>query len=126
MEVLAMQRSNQLFLFLNPEAALSAVRVQEGMRVADFHAGAGFFTRAAARRVGTQGRVWAIDADHDRLARLKNIAELEGLEHIEIVHGNIERRGGTLLPDESIDMVLVVNTLFTCEDKEMCAEEAWR
>lgn len=112
--------------FLSPESVVRAAGIGEGMKIADFHAASGFFARAAARIVGAGGEVWAVDANRDMLARLKNIAELEGLENVEIVRGNIEKRGGTLLPDNHLDFVLLANALFTCENKEGAIEEAWR
>ena len=118
--------SRSTFSFLNPDEAVGAAHMQEGQHVADFHAGAGFISRAAARAVGSSGRVWAIDARRDILARLKNTAELEGLSNIEIVRGNIERLGGTLLPDASLDMVLLVTALCTAENISGVIAEASR
>lgn len=116
----------QRFSFLSPERAVRAAKIRERMQVADFHAGSGFFSRAAARAVGRTGRVWAIDVSSDTLARVKSTAEVEGLENISVLRGNIERRGGTLLPEAGIDAVMLANALFTAEDKEGVIEEAWR
>ncbi|MGH7141629.1 MAG: class I SAM-dependent methyltransferase [Minisyncoccia bacterium] len=121
-----MHKGAEEFSFLSPEKIVAAAGVHEGMRVADFHAGAGFVARAAARAVGQSGVVWAVDANRDLLARLKSTAELEGLPSIEIVRGNIERYSGTFLPDESMDIVFLVNALFTCENKDGAVGEAWR
>jgi ubiquinone/menaquinone biosynthesis C-methylase UbiE len=76
--------------------------------------------------VGPGGRVWAVDADRDRLVRLKNMAEMEGRENVEIVRGNVERRLGSLLPEGGIDMVIIANALFAATDKDGVIEEAWR
>lgn len=112
--------------FLNPVRAVGAAGIHEGSKVADFHASSGFFTRAAARAAGPRGVVWAVDAHADLLPRLKSIAEAEGIKNIEVLRGNIEKKGGVSLPDESVDTVLLVNALFTAEHKEQVVAEAAR
>lgn len=120
-----MQQSST-FTFLSPESVVRSARIEEGMHVADFHAAAGFFVRAAARAVGPGGRVWAVDARRDMLLRLRSTALMEGLQNIEIVRGNMEHRGGTLLPEEGLDMVLLATALHTANDMDGVIEEAWR
>lgn len=95
------------------------------MAVADFDAGAGFFTRAAARQVAP-GTVWAVDPNREMLPRLKTLASAEGLSNVEVVAGNIERPGGTHLPAGQFDAVVIANSLFAVEDKAGVAAEAAR
>lgn len=102
------------------------MEILPGMHVADFDAGAGFFTRAAARLVGPGGVVWAVEPQRDLLPRIKNLAEAEGLRNVEVVAGDITRPGGTHLPDGAFDIVLIVNSLFAADDKAAVAEEAAR
>jgi len=111
--------------FLNPTSALSALQLLPGETVADFDAASGFFTRAAARLV-RPGTVWAIDANRELLPRLKNTAQLEGLDNIEVVSGSIEHVGGTKLPDRGVDAVIIANSLFACDHKDAVAQEAAR
>ncbi|OGC87813.1 hypothetical protein A3D70_00750 [Candidatus Adlerbacteria bacterium RIFCSPHIGHO2_02_FULL_54_18] len=112
--------------FLNPGRTLIAAKVAEGMRVADFGCGSGFFTRAAARLVGQSGLVWAVDAHQDILSRVKNLSLQEGLTNVEVVHGDVERKGGSRLPEENFDLVIITNLLFGAEHKDMLAREAGR
>ncbi|HEX8994129.1 MAG TPA: methyltransferase domain-containing protein [Candidatus Paceibacterota bacterium] len=112
--------------FLNPEKAVSAAKIREGMTVADFGAGAGFFTLEAARAVGPSGHVWAVDVHRDLLSRLKRLAEHNGLHNVEIVAGDCEAHCGSMLADHSIDMAIVANILFSAKNKEKIAEEVWR
>lgn len=111
--------------FLNPSAAVAALQLLPGQSVADFDAGSGFFTRATARVVAP-GAVWAIDANRELLPRLRNLALAEGLHNVEVVAGNIERRGGTHLPDSAFDAVVIANSLFAVDDKAATAAEAAR
>ena len=112
--------------FLNPQRTLEAAHISEGSRVADLAAGSGFFARAAARLAGPQGLVWAIDPNPDMLPRLKNLSAAEGLHNIEVVRGTIEKPGGTKLPDATMDVAVLANALFSIEDKEAAAAEAYR
>lgn len=112
--------------FLNPGSTLVAAKVQDGMRVADFGCGSGFFTRAAARLVGQAGLVWAVDAHQDMLSRVKNLSLQEGLHNVEVVHGNVERHAGSHLPNENFDLVIIANILFAAEHKDALAKEAHR
>jgi ubiquinone/menaquinone biosynthesis C-methylase UbiE len=112
--------------FLNPQATLDSAHISEGSRVADLCCGAGFFARAAARAVGPEGLVWAVDPNADMLPRLKNLSLGEGLHNIEVVRGTIEKIGGTKLPDATMDVAILANALFGIEHKEAAAAEAYR
>ena len=112
--------------FLNPAAAVREAKIHDGLEVADFGAGSGFFTRAAARAVGASGRVWAVDAHQNILSHIKTLALAEGLRNVEVVHGDIEKPGGSLLPAEHIDVVIASNILFSAEDKKALIKEIRR
>jgi ubiquinone/menaquinone biosynthesis C-methylase UbiE len=112
--------------FLSPQRTLEAAHISEGSRVADLAAGAGFFTRAAARLAGPAGLVWAVDPNPDMLPRLKNLGAAEGLHNIEVVRGAADKRGGTKLPDAAMDAAILANALFSMEDKRAAADEAYR
>jgi len=112
--------------FLDPTRAVRVAKIHDAMKVADFGAGSGFFTRAAARAVGPHGVVYAIDIHRDMLTRLSNLAPMEGLSNIEYVQGDLERSHGSALPDALLDAVIISNFLFQVEDREKVIEEAWR
>jgi len=112
--------------FLTPAKVVHAAKIQEGMRVADFGAGSGFFTRAAARAVGPKGVVWAVDVNQDILSRIKNLAVMEGFHNVEVVHGDVESKNGSHLPAGQFDFCIVANLLFAVEDKKALVEEVRR
>ncbi|MBI2617941.1 class I SAM-dependent methyltransferase [Candidatus Kaiserbacteria bacterium] len=112
--------------FADPKANIEAFRLEPGMLIADFGAGIGAYTLAAAHAVGRRGRVYAIDIQQELLGRIKGIASREKLDNVEIVWGDIESKGGSKLPDESVDAVIISNTLFLMEDKDGIAREAFR
>jgi ubiquinone/menaquinone biosynthesis C-methylase UbiE len=112
--------------FLNPRTAIRSSHIREGMKVADFGVGSGFFTREAARSAGEAGRVYAVDIDQELLARLNSLACAEGIRNIEYVRGDFEKLRGSGLADGSVDVVLLTNTLFQIQDKNALVEEIWR
>jgi len=112
--------------FLNPGRAIRLAKIHEGHVVADFGAGSGFFTRAAAREVGEGGEVWAVDIQRDLLPRVKNLSTAENLRNVHVVHGDVETVGGTSLPPEHFDFVIISNLLFSAEHKKEVVAEAKR
>jgi ubiquinone/menaquinone biosynthesis C-methylase UbiE len=112
--------------FLHPERAVRAANIHEGMRVADFGAGSGHFSLAAARAVGHEGVVWAVDTDPGLLSRVKNLSTADGLHNVEVIRGDIEQEGGSTLPPGSFDFVIIANTLFSADDKAAVARETAR
>jgi ubiquinone/menaquinone biosynthesis C-methylase UbiE len=112
--------------FLNPVRAVRMAGIHEGMHVADFGSGSGFFARAAARAVGDAGVVWAVDVNRELLSRIKSVASGEGIHNIEVLHGDAGVTGGTSLPDEQFDFVIAANLLFSVEEKAECVAEMRR
>lgn len=112
--------------FLDPGRAVKAAKITDHMVVADFGVGAGFFTRAIARAVGPQGRVYAIDINRDLLQRLAPLCDLEGLKNIDYVRGDLDEVKGSGLADASVDIVMMANILFQVEKKDLLLEEAHR
>jgi ubiquinone/menaquinone biosynthesis C-methylase UbiE len=112
--------------FLHPASVVRAAGIHEGLRIADFGAGSGFFTRAAAREVGDTGVVWAVDQQRELLPRIKSLAAAEGLENVEVLEGDIEVVQGSNLPQESFDLVIIANVLFSTLHKREVVAEARR
>ena len=112
--------------FSDPQRNIDQLGLSEGMTIADFGAGSGFYTRAAAQRVGTAGRVYAIDVQDGLLARIHDTAQSDGLHNVEVVHGDLEHSGGSKLADMSVDVVIVANILFQIGQKEALVHEVIR
>lgn len=66
----------------NPEKVLERIGLREGMVFADIGCGDGFFSIPAARIVGEEGAVLALDIDAGRIAALRKKADGEGLSNI--------------------------------------------
>ncbi|MBV8205739.1 MAG: class I SAM-dependent methyltransferase [Acidobacteria bacterium] len=85
---------------------MDALGVKAGSRVADVGAGEGYFTERLAKRVGTTGKVFAVDVDEEALRSLRELKQREHLGQVEVVEGSEENPN---LPAGSLDAVLVVN-----------------
>ncbi|MFH1654579.1 MAG: methyltransferase domain-containing protein [Pseudomonadota bacterium] len=112
--------------FLNPDKIVSEFGVGEGMSVADFGSGAGYFTILLGRLVGENGRVYALDVQETALDSVRIKARAIGLKNIEMARANLEVAGGSGLSDNSQDMVLLANILFQSDKKAEIIREAKR
>jgi ubiquinone/menaquinone biosynthesis C-methylase UbiE len=112
--------------FSDPQKNIEQLGIQEAGTVADLGAGSGFYTMEAAKAVGPNGRVFAIDVQQDLLSRLKNSAHQAKTHNIEVIHGNIEELNGTRLRENSVDVVIAANVMFQLDSKEGMVDEAKR
>lgn len=112
--------------FLEPERLIEHFGFEKGDFVADFGAGHGFFTIPIARKVGHDGRVFAIDIQKSELDIVRNKARFEHLLNVEFVWADLDQPRGSKFQDECVDFVIVSNILFQAEQKGMILEEAYR
>lgn len=113
-------------MFTNPEQNILHLGLKEGMRVADFGAGTGFYSKAASARVGHSGKVYAIEVQKELVKKLESDLKHWGISNVECIWGDIEKRGGTKISDHSMDVVIVSNVLFLAEDKLGLIDEVGR
>ena len=104
--------------FSSPRENVLQLGLREGMKVGDFGAGSGHYSRAAAAIVGHSGKVYAVDIQEDVLKHLKLNAHEQHQGIISAIWGDIEQRGGTHLRDQSLDAVILANTLFQVERRD--------
>lgn len=99
---------------INIPEILSGIDLRPGMRVADFGAGRnGHFVIPAARMVGEDGAVFAIEIHPEALSTLQGHRSLHEIPQLQIIRGDIERFGGIEgIPDRSLDRIFLVNTLW--------------
>ncbi len=113
-------------LFSNPQKNVLQLGLREGMKVGDFGAGSGHYSRAAAAVVGVSGKVYAIDIQEDILKHLKLNTNERHQGVIETLWGDIEKPGGTHLRDMLLDAVILANTFFQVENRFGCLGEIKR
>ena len=113
-------------MFSDPAKNIEKFSLSQGMFVADFGAGSGFYTMSAAKAVGGKGRVYAIDIQKELIQKIKNQANTEHLSNIEIIWGDVEKVGGSKMRDGSVDAVIIANILFQIAEKNNICLEAKR
>lgn len=113
-------------MFSNPEQNVAQLDLRDGMRVADFGAGTGFYSRAASKRVGNSGKVYAIEIQKDFVKKLEDDLKNWHISNVECIWGDIESLGGTKLADSSMDLIIISNILFQVEDKFGLIDEVKR
>lgn len=113
-------------MFSNPEQNVAALSLQEGMIVADLGCGTGFYSRAASKRVGNTGRVYAVEVQKEMVKKLESDLKESGITNVDCIWGNIEKLGGTKIADQSVDVIILANILFQADDKLGLIDEAKR
>ena len=92
---------------LQVERVMDVLRIREGSAVADIGAGSGWFTVRAARRVGDTGVVFAVEINPEYVSHIERRAKTENLPRVRAVLG---REDDPVLPDASVDAVLLLKT----------------
>lgn len=89
-----------------PEAALDAIGIKEGMTVADIGAGVGYFTVRLGKRVGPQGKVFAVDVQPEMLAILRQRAKKSNLTNVSTI---LSSESDPKIAPGSCDLILLVD-----------------
>lgn len=112
---------------IDPFKALEEAGIKQGMKVADLGVGTvGHFLFPAAKLVGENGIVYGIDLLKSVIEANEGKVRLQGKGgNIQFIWGDIDRIGGTRLPDHSMDMAVVANLLHLGTDGGLL-EEAFR
>lgn len=99
--------------------------IKAGATVADFGAGNGYYPVAAAKLVGENGMVYAVDAKNEALEATMSAARHEGLKNIYTVRHDMELPG-TPIADSSCDGVVLSGILHLSHLRDNVARESYR
>lgn len=84
---------------------LKKVGIEEGQIVLDFGCGEGNYTIPAAKIIGKEGKIYAVDEDGNKIKDLREKAKSANLHNIEIVRTSGELNFG--FEDGAFDVVLL-------------------
>ena len=97
--------------------------LEDGSEVLDVACGTGASALSAARAVGPEGSVLAVDLADQMLARARSKADRAGLQNIEFRRADMTKLG---VPDERFDAVICVFGIFFAPDMERMVKRLWR
>ena len=95
------------------EKIFEALDLKEGHTICEIGAGDGELSIAAAKRVGSSGRVYSTELGDDRLKALREKVSGSGVQNIEVVAGDAKK---TNLPDAACDALFMRNVYHHFED----------
>ena len=120
-------------LNMAPEAAIASFagvgcpfrsnELMPGERILDIGSGAGLDSLIAARMVGADGRVYALDMTPAMSAKLRDTVAKAGIHNLEIVEGTAENMP---LPDASVDVIISNGVLNLVPGKRRAMAEMFR
>lgn len=101
---------------------MKEVRIKPGFHILDYGCGPGGYVLPAAELVGKSGRIYALDIHPLAIQAIQSIASKNQLTNVKTICSDCK----TGLPDNSVDVVLLYDTLHTLSDPERVLEELHR
>lgn len=112
--------------FVVPDVVATHFHLREGDTVADFGAGSGYFLKTLSRLVGSEGTVHACEIQKNLIETMGEVVRRENLQNVEVHWCDVEEENGSKLAGDSLDTIIIVNSLFQFEDKDAALLEARR
>ncbi len=112
---------------INTNLIIAKIKIGERMKVADLGCGAsGHFVFPISKVVGKRGKVYAVDILKTILENINRRAKQENFDNIETVWTDLEVFGATKIESGSLDVALLINTLYLSHKKAEMLREAIR
>lgn len=111
-------------MFISPEQIIENLDLKIGETVADFGCGAGAYVFAASKKVGDNGKVYAIDLDENILDKISREAEKANIVNIDTILSNVEDK--VQIGGMSCDLVILSNVLSEVDNLDGVLEEVKR
>jgi SAM-dependent methyltransferase len=92
---------------LHIDHVMDILGIAPGKAAADIGAGSGWFTVRAAKRVGSTGRVYAVDINPEALEYIEKRVRKDHIENVKTISGKADNPE---LPPDSVDAVLLLKT----------------
>jgi len=110
-------------LVRNPYKLLNAAGLKKGQKVVEVGCGPGFFTIPAAKIVGDEGHVYAVDVHPRAVARVKKKVEKVALKNVTPMCINASNTG---LPGGSVDLAFLFGLRYIASGLESVISELHR
>jgi ubiquinone/menaquinone biosynthesis C-methylase UbiE len=111
--------------FLVPDIVVSHFHIKEGDVVADFGTGSGHYLKALSMRAGS-GKVYACEIQKALVEKISHYVHAQQLRNIYPLWCDLEEPNDLKIATDSVDVGILVNTLFQLEHKEIAIEEMSR
>lgn len=122
--IISLMHDNPLLLiFRNPYRLLKAAGLKSGQKVLEVGCGPGFFTIPAAKIVGEEGSIYAVDTHPLAIKKVQEKVEREGIKNVNPILANAS---DTELPDQSIDLAFVFGLRYIAGGLENLISELYR
>ncbi len=115
---------NPVIRFFFPSRRYLEGHVEPGMTVADLGCGPGYLTLPAARAVGENGKVYAVDSDERHIAAVRGRAASNDISNVEVRQASAADIGH--IPDSAVDLVFAKGLLCCMLDHEGAVREIQR
>jgi len=103
--IISLMHDNPLIpIFRNPYRLLEAAGLKPGQKVLEVGCGPGFFTIPAAKIVGEEGYIYAVDTHPMAIKKVQEKVDREGIRNVNPILVNAS---DTELPDQSIDLAFI-------------------
>jgi len=122
--IISLMHDNPLLpIFRNPYKLLKAAGLKRGQKVLEVGCGPGFFTIPAAKIVGKEGFVYAIDIHPLAIEKVKEKIERGRIKNVSPILANASNTG---LPDRSIDFAFLFGLRYIAGGLENVISEIHR
>ncbi len=112
---------------INVNLLFSKAQVEEKMKVADLGCGSsGHFIFTGATLVGRKGIMYGVDILRTALETVSKRARAENLSNVKTVWSNLEIFGATKIEAGSLDVGLLINTLYQSHKRAEILRESIR
>lgn len=113
---------------IDPNLIIKKAGIADKLKVADLGCGAlGHFVFPAAKVVGRRGKVYAVDILKPILENIQKRAKQDGLEGVvETVWTDLEIFGATKIEASSLDVAMLINTLYLSNKRAEILRESIR
>lgn len=109
-------------IFLPRKNILAEVGIKSGFSILDYGCGSGSYTIPAAQLVGESGKVYSLDIHPLAVQQVQKVVAKKRLTNIETILSDC----ATALSDESIDIVLLYDTLHGLSEPDKVLAELHR